>query len=270
MALFHIYVDESGKLHANTDFTCLCGYLAPGATWEVFSQNWNGCRLRWGVPPLHMAQIMKPVGASSKTRDADWDAVRQRWGSQWESIRNEMLEEFARIISSLPIVAIGAVVDANAYRSLKSESSPITEQDPNVFAFHNVIMDGLRTVERVTNLGSLSIIVDDDPEFAHQYYDLAQGLRNHPEKSVFSCVRDRLDAICFGDDRAYPGLQAADLLCWTARRFMIDRKSDEDNLPSNLLRLLTFDGLHQPKVWTREALAELSDKTTDALKENPS
>lgn len=53
------------------------------------------------------------------------------------------------------------IVDAVTYQTLRSASSPITEQDPNVFAFHQVIMDGLAKIKRVQPLGTLSIIVDD-------------------------------------------------------------------------------------------------------------
>ncbi len=270
MALFHIYVDESGKLQQKTDYTCLCGYLADGATWETFSAQWHRVQMRWDVPPLHMAKVMKVPGPDTAYKPDGWDTVRSRWGNRWEDIRNEMLLEFASIISSLAVVAIGAIVDAVAYRTLRSESSPITEQDPNVFAFHQVIMDGLAKIKRVQPLGTLSIIVDDDPEYAWGYYDLAKGLRNHPSKEVFSCVRERLHGLCFGDDKAYPGLQAADMLAWASRRYMIDKKQDEDHLPSELLRMLTFGGLHQPVVYKEDVLREVSEGTIAALKEETS
>jgi len=162
------------------------------------------------------------------------------------------------------------IVDAVTYQTLRSASSPITEQDPNVFAFHQVIMDGLAKIKRVQPLGTLSIIVDDDPEYAWGYYDLAKGLRNHPSKEVFSCVPERLHGLCFGDDKAYPGLQAADMLAWTSRRYVIDKKHDEDHLPSELLRLLTFGGLHQPVVYKENVLREVSEGTIAALKDETS
>jgi hypothetical protein len=267
MAQFHIYLDESGKLQQKTDYTCICGYLADGGTWERFSAQWNRVRLRWDVPPVHMAKLMKPVGPNIAYKSDDWDNVRVRWGANWEPIRNEMLREFAQVISSLAVVALGVIVDAVAYRKLRDESSPATYDDPNVFAFHRVIMDGLAKIERVERLGTLSIIVDNDPEHAWGYYNLANGLRNHPDKAVFSAVGDRLHAVCFGDDKAYPGLQAADMLSWLSRRYMVDKKQAADHLPSDLLRLLTFDGLHQPVVFTDAILKEVSEGTIRALNE---
>ncbi len=127
MALFHIYVDESGKLQQNIDYTSLCGYLASGSDWETFTENWNRCRLRWDVPPLHMAKIMKKPGLDKAYKCDAWDDVRIKWGPVWEDTRNEMLKEFASIISALPLVAIGAVVDAVAYRELKAGGSSAIE-----------------------------------------------------------------------------------------------------------------------------------------------
>jgi hypothetical protein len=266
MAMFHIYVDESGKLNSKDGYTSLCGYLAHADDWESFSRMWQRCCLRWKVPPLHMSKIMKPDGPDIAYKPNAWDDVRSTWGRDWEKNRNDMLEEFARIVASLPLVAIGAVVDTTAYKELRAKGCLVAERDPNVFSFHRVIMEGLRSIKDVNQLGTLSIIVDDDPDNAWGYYDLAKGLRNHPDKETFACVSERLHGLCFGDDKAYPGLQAADILSWVSRRFMVDKKNDEDHLPSGLLRLLTFDGLHQPRVYTREKLMTLSENTKEALK----
>src|SRR5208282_6567447 len=59
MAHFHIYGDDSGKL-AKDDYTSFCGYVGHISEWQRFSLEWNNCRLRWEVPPLHMARVMFP------------------------------------------------------------------------------------------------------------------------------------------------------------------------------------------------------------------
>ena len=75
MANFHIYADESGKLSGKSDNTCLCGYVSYAQEWDRVSLEWNACRFRWQVPPIHMSRIMSPGN-----KDDDWKKKKEEWG----------------------------------------------------------------------------------------------------------------------------------------------------------------------------------------------
>ena len=257
MATFHIYVDESGKLAMpQTDWTCLCGYVGHVTEWNRVSQEWANCRMKWQVPPIHMARIMNPT----KKNDS-WKTVYDSWGSNWDSKRDAMLDDFADIIRFSSVACIGAIVDANAYRKVKADPTCIlTPDDSNVYAFHNVIMRGIEKIEVVDRFSPVSIVVDDDPQNISNYYQLLQNLREHPD-ARFTKVKERIQGICFCEDSHYPGLQAADMVAYESRKCIRESAKDAKVEPSLLLAKLTFGGMHVPQVWSADAIHTVASNT---------
>jgi hypothetical protein len=74
--------------------------------------------------------------------------------------------------------------------------------------------------------------------------------------------------MCFGNDKSYPGIQAADILAYESRRLMIERTKNPDYEPTELYLALTFFLHHQPKLYTPAILDELAQRTNEALKAN--
>jgi len=255
VAVYHIYADESGKL-ANNDYTSLCGYVGHTYHWEEFSRRWKGCCLKYGVPPIHMSRITKP-----DQRDDAWKAVKEKWGPLWPRISKRLLGELRDIISTSDIACIGSVVDSQAYREIKkTPGHRLVQRDPNVFAFHHIIMRGLERIELVDKQSPVSIVIDHDPEQAKEYFRLFDTLRTHPDPR-FARVRERIGGLAFCDDTMYPGLQAADMISYEARTFM-EKKIKKPNLqPGGAYALMTYGGINQPKLYTREALEEISRRT---------
>lgn len=200
-------------------------------------------------------------------KDDAWNKYRKQFSSEekWIDNRDAMLEDFARIIAAHDAVAIGTVIDANCYRRIQAGPDAFDTADSNVFAFHNIIMRGLEKISTVDTNSTLSVIVDDDPEYAWQYYKLLDGLRQNPDKR-FAKVPERVHAICFGNDVSYPGLQAADMLSWLARDFMVRKKTDPSAEISTLLAYLTHAGMHQPSIMDEKQLLQLAQNVTEAKK----
>lgn len=148
MAMFHIYADDSGKFETqNCEYTSLCGYIAHAAEWERFCLEWNSCRMRWQIPPIHMRRIRYAH------EDPQWQVIKEKWGDMWDDKKNDMLQEFSYIVRNANVVCVGAVVDAAHYRSLPS--SPLKEayKDSLSLAFHQLVMRG---IEDRSNRQSLS------------------------------------------------------------------------------------------------------------------
>lgn len=258
MAFFYIYLDESGKLSGNSDYTSLCGYVSSAQEWQRFGLEWNACRLKWGVPAIHMAQIMSP-----NPRGVGWNRKQDEWGSQWQAKRDTMLAEFGHTIRVSSLVCIGSVVDANAFREiLKDPTCVMPHGDSNVFAFQHAITKALKKIEVVDECNPVSIVLDDDRNTAQAYYSVLDSLRNDPSKR-FEKIRERIHGICFGNDISYPGLQAADMLAYVSRDLMRLRKADPTVESPELFVRLTNFGTHQPQFYTSELLYKIARETAE-------
>jgi hypothetical protein len=253
---FHIFADESGKLK-KSDYTSMCGYLGHEIEWERFREVWDTCRLKWRVPPLHMARLMNP-----QHKDDGWRRVFETWGADWEDKRNHMLSEFGEIVNRSGIVGIGRVLDTQKYRELQAADRLPGTNDPNVFTFQSIVMRSIERAKEVVPNATVTLIIDDDPENAWGYYNLLNSLKRHSDQQ-FSGVKDQVDAICFGDDRFFPGLQAADLLSYASRDYMVARSTaSEPKWPLDLYKRLTQHGINQPELYDAEFLERLANSTT--------
>jgi hypothetical protein len=263
MAVFHVYVDESGKLASKSEFTSLCGFIAHSAEWERFGELWNGCRMAWQVPPIHMAQIFRPDTTLPKKSDR-WAKIREDWGPEWEERRDAMLKDLTTLIGGTGLVAVGAVVDADKYRQLHASEAVLEKTDINVFSMHTIAMRSIEKVLNVDRHGTLSIVIDDDPEHVGGFYRAVDGLRNHPETSVFGHVADRIHGVCFCNDESFPGIQAADMLAYVSRDYAVKRKGDPSTLPSALFQRMTRNGMHQPSMFTADVLEQVVKGAAEA------
>jgi hypothetical protein len=247
MAMFHVYADDSGKFDSEKcDYTSLCGYVAHVSEWQRFGLEWNNCRMRWQVPPIHLRRINHP------DEDTEWRKIRDDWGKDWNEKRDAMLAEFAHVIFNAQVVCVGAVVDAAHYRRLGDSSFKRTYKDSVSLAFHQLVMRGIEKTEIVDKCSPISLVVDDDRDSSLRCHEILNVL-----KSAFSKVRERISGICYVNDRAYPGVQAADMIAYESRKLMVERKNDPNVEPSELFHSLTLALIHQPKLYTADVLDRL-------------
>ena len=258
LATFHIYGDESGKLKSKADFTSFCGYVAHVSEWERFGMEWNNCRFRWQVPPVHMARIMFP-----DVKNDEWQATKKKWGKLWEKKRDMMLSDFAATIRSAQIACVGAVVDANHFRKLADLDPKFKEahRDPIHMAFHTFVMRGIEKTEIIDKHSAIGVVVDEDREFSMKVYEQLNSL-----KDTFAKVRERVHAVSFVNDANYPGVQAADMIAYEARRLMVEKIKQPDIQPSELYLALTLYGVHAPKYYNAQILDKLC--ASNPLKDN--
>lgn len=260
MAVFYIYADESGKLIKN-DYTSFCGYVAHAAEWQRFAMEWDTLLMKWSVPPVHMSKIMSP-----EIKKDEWSKIKTDWGKDWETNRDIMLEQFASAVRDSGLVCVGAAVDAKHFRLLADSEFKKEAKDPLYLSFHHIVMSAIEKIEVIDKYSPISIVIDDgDEEYSIGCYKLLNNLKKHPDHK-FDKVRQRIDGMCFGNDRSYSGLQAADMVAYETRRLLIDRIKDAKAEPSRLLTYLTFAGKHKPGLFTAAILDELESGTLEMLK----
>lgn len=243
MAHFHVYGDESGKL-GKSEYTSFCGYVGSASEWQRVSVEWNDCRLRWGVPPIHMRAIVCP------DRDPEgWLKIQKQYGSQWEETRSRILREFSLIIQRASVACIGAVVDSGHFDAMRDSKFKQEAKNPHYLAFHELVMAAIEKTEKIGFTESISIVLDDDQEYSVECYKILESL-----KATFATIRERIVGICFVNDVAYAPIQAADMVAFESRRLMVERKSAPDTPPSDILRALTMGLYHMPKFYNASTL----------------
>lgn len=250
MAVFYIYCDQSGKF-VRDDYISFCGYVGHASEWERFALEWNNCRMRWGVPAVHMARIMFP-----DRKDDEWLKIKNARGKDWDKWRDLVLGDFAATIRSAQIVAVGAIVDSKHFNALADSEFKREAKDPLFLALHTVIMRGIEVTEVIDRHSPIGLVIDDDHENSIECYRRLNKLKEHPDP-MFRKVKDRVHAMSFANDVSFPGLQAADMLAYESRRFMVERITNPAAEPSDLYLSLTLLLTHQPKLYTPEILDEL-------------
>lgn len=251
MGYYALYLDESGKVD-KSDFTSLCGYVAPTHEWMRFQYEWDALIFKYGVPPIHMGQIMSP-----NPKDEAWKKKQEEWGKYWEFRRDEMLAAFASMIKTSGVVCVGAVVDSAAYRRIREEiPDGLFYKDSNLFVLQHAIMLALDRIEKVDERPSVSIVLDHDAENVIAQYEYLENLKQmetHPItppefKERFARIRRSVHSLSFANDKFYCGLQAADMVSYAARNYKVSRLSDPsaemtDNFANLTAWLLSMPGM---------------------------
>jgi hypothetical protein len=201
-----------------------------------------------------MSRIMFP-----DSKDDEWKKVKEDWGRDWETKRALMLDDLASILKSGDIACVGAVVDSKHFRTL-ADSDPDFKKfyrDPVHLAFHTFVMLGIDRTEVIDKCSPIGIVIDNDKEFAMRCYEQLEGLKESAARGqVFARVKERVHAISFVNDASYPGVQAADMIAYEARRTMVERIKDP-NYTSEMYDNLTFLRTHQPHFYTPTVLGQL-------------
>lgn len=251
MAFWSICADESCKIdNPNCAVTSLCGFLANAPEWDKFGAKWFECQRDWNVPAIHMAWIMHP------DEHAEWDEVRKRWERSkpgtWESERDRMLMQFARLTEEHKLYCTGAVVDAEYFRLMPKNGYKAGYKDPLFLAFEVLVLDSIALVR--SHPQSISIVLDDDEEQAMNCYYCLKFLQKQKEIPE---VKERICGICFGDDSKYPQLQAADMIAYDARNVLRERKANLDYDPPDRYKVLTKYPIYEPKFYEKRWLEKL-------------
>lgn len=248
VAYYRITADESGKLKSTADYTSFCGYFGIAREWDRVEIEWEATRTKWAVPPIHMAKIFRPDD------DEQWSKVKARWGKHWETRRDDMLRDFYTVVFNSKVACVGAVVDAAHFRNMPDSAYKREARDPIFLSEQTMIMEAIERAELTSSFPyPISLVIDDDQEFAMECYRLLNVL-----KATFPKVKQRICGICFVNDEVYAGVQAADMIAYEARRLMVEQKKNPDYEISTMYRALTHNGMNQPRLVTAAVLDELN------------
>ncbi|MFZ0868883.1 MAG: DUF3800 domain-containing protein [Candidatus Sulfotelmatobacter sp.] len=271
MAVFHMYGDESGKGHKD-DYTSFCGYVGHVSVWQGVAELWQRLQMKWQVPAIHMGRIMSP-----DKKDDAWKKIKTDWGDAWERKRDLMLGEFSLLIRNSPIVSIGAIVDSAHFRTVADADEDFKKlyRDPIFMALHTFIFRGIDATEVIDKRSPIGIVIDEDEEWSPRLYEHFINLRkdlddqirkthSETEKKSIARFRERVHAVSFVNDVSYPGIQAADMISYEARKIMVARMTNPE-ATSELYDDLTFLRSNQPRFYRPEVIDELRGSLKEAI-----
>jgi hypothetical protein len=191
-------LDGGGKWREHK-YVAFCGYLADVEQFEQFSADWKRELQAANLTALHASEAMAWEGD-------DWAKFYREWGEDRDLKRQALFERFIDVIRRHPsLTAIGMTADSNGLRVKSANSSR-----PDLMLFERVVKIAMGRIESTQNL---SIFCDWEDGFDEMCLRLLRKLRI---QGVVDARRVVL--LAFGDDQAYPELQAADLFAYLSCR----------------------------------------------------
>ena len=229
------YFDESEDEH----IFCLGGVAAATHHWSLFEDAWSALMDDYpGLPEFHAEHCVNRRGYWES-----WDDPEQR---------DAALLRFVDLIaaSQLPFpMGFVVAIDLDAYR----QSKRVSDDNPWVFAFRH-------TLDRVVEMQGFFNKATGSTERVSLFFDKKDRVAGRVNRLV-SDIRDELPigAVAFDDSQNQPGLQAADLIVYEARKALTEVIIGEKPMRESWRRLMnssTFSGTRRvwAERWDAEAL----------------
>ena len=228
MAIHNAYFDESGKFQKQ-NVVSFCGLVSLPEDWKKFDVSWKALLRKHGISFLHLSKSGLSIDA---------------------------LREFINCVTEHIELGIAVAVDSTALRSNPRNQILDVKGDPYRFAFMNAIGNALGHVG--TTQDQICIMCDEEQEYFIKCFKLLATF-----KGFDPVLAHQIVGFCSGDDKAYPPLQAADLLSGIVRqeadaRFLQAPRSEQSFLfqdfQPNSERRLRFSP--QSRFWDAAALEQ--------------
>jgi hypothetical protein len=210
------FFDDSGKESQNTNgFVVIAGYIGTSAIWYPFAEAWHHLLLKHELREVHLRSWL------TVCQERRWDHTKG----------NAVLLEFADLVRQADyLIGVGVAVDATVWRAL-SPARRTQFGTAQEFCFQRILRRVIERLDNSSNRELIEVVFDRDFEFASSRMKLLDHInKKHPE------IKDRIVQISFASAAFYCQLQAADLLAWETRKFLVNQT--EGKQPTGRLRVL--------------------------------
>ena len=197
------YSDESETEH---EVYCVAGYWAPARDWERFDWAWTQELRKRHLTEFHAEHCEHGDGEFAGRDD-----------------RIELRDQFVRIINQHPIHGTWAVVNLQAWDTWAAEIKRLRPRADGAFyiAFQMYLDAVSQEVDRFPPEERVGFVFDNRPESGKAIV-LFNWLRKTPDPA-FRITASRLGDVASASSVRLPGLQAADLLAYEARKYVAGR-----------------------------------------------
>lgn len=198
MSVLHCYLDESGKFHDHS-IVSLCGFVGKREQLLDFQIGWEDLLRSYGMPSFKMAKAVRFTQPLGKRRPA----------TGLEN-RKAALSNFIECITDNLHVGVYVAVDVSGFQSLSEAQKKTMGDEPPYLAF-------VRVMAEIVNYYKdpdfqLSVVCDDEQSYSPECYAILNKIR-----AKNSDYRRKIVSLCFADDKAFVGLQAADMFAYLTR-----------------------------------------------------
>lgn len=252
MAVIYSYFDESGKFRSK-DVVAFGGLCADLHSMTAFDRVWRRELRRANLPYLKMSDAVRCNTALS-----------DRIPAQSPSERLKALLPFVSAIKDHSDLVLGMAIDVQAFRELKKDFrfGLGSIDDPHYIMF-------LRTVAKLAQecgeRDFVSLICDDEEETAEHCYKYYRRV-----KKIDAALGGKIGSIGFGDDAAFPALQAADVIASLVRLEAERRFFDKPFDYLDLLDVFEVKKNLYIGLFDRARLQRLQETSAELEEANPS
>lgn len=191
MGFMHVFVDDSDTFTKN-GFLCLAGFIASDAAWDAFGDRWVALLEKHSIDVMHTSDFLSGQG--------DYRHLNHTYER-----RLEILSEFLDVIREETECGIFAAVSAGEYRKvLKTAKKKL---QPEEFLFRRILNRSFEFMKDSKSVETIGFWFDDSDRTSSRFLAIW-----HKTKKNWKFAKTMLGSIAFGDDKALPPLQAADVL----------------------------------------------------------
>lgn len=186
----HVFADDSESF-GQDGFLCLAAFIASDQGWDNLLNRWVEKLEEHNLEVIHTSDFLSGKG---EYRHLKLDYER-RW---------EILADFMDIIRDEVSMALACAVSAVDYRQALKESKK--RLNPEEFCFHRLLRMSFDYMRDTKSQESLTLWLDDSERTSSRFLNIWTRIKRNwkGNKSMLACIS-------FGDDRALPQLQAADI-----------------------------------------------------------
>lgn len=193
---YNAIFDESGK-QGSSEVVVFAGLFATAERWAEFGREWNTLLRKEGLSWLHMVDAVQMSGDYAKFRDRVSDL-------------ESLLLSLADLVYKYAREGVINRVFVKEFEALDKRISR-RYKDPFYYAFEGGI-EALSKSPTLEPNDRFNLICDDSDDAGECLKAYRRLAKLKPE------IHKRFGMICFGDDKSYSPLQAADMFAYCVRR----------------------------------------------------
>jgi hypothetical protein len=186
----HVFLDDSDTFGEN-GFVCLAGFIASDQSWSRFESRWINKLKEHNLDVVHTSDFLSG-GGSYRKKNFEYEQ------------RLAILGEFMDIIRDEVDCGIFCAINAGEYRLILQDAKK--KLKPEEFLFRRILKLSFDYMAEANHREAIAVWIDDSEKTSSRFLSIWSRTKKH-----WKADKSMLGSIAFGDDKALPPLQAADV-----------------------------------------------------------